>query len=517
MFAPLIGLALALVVPGPTSSPNPGPIELGRIASWVRSTERQRISLWTNHDEDPYRRGDEARVYFKAEADGYVTVLRVDTDGRIRVLFPREPWEDNFARGGRTFEVLDRNNHAFPIDDYPGVGYIFAVSSPDPYRYQDFVRGDHWDYRLIADGRVRGDPYVSLTEFASQIAGAGEYDYDIVPYYVEEHYDYPRFVCYDCHNYVSYSYWNPYHYSCNRFRIVIYDDYYYYPYRYNRGRNVVIVRPYRPRPRYVFKDYNGQGNYVTRVKQRPGDDGRRVVERDRTSADIGGRGSIPAPVEPRGRRTVDGNGQQPGGKGVDGLDTPRRRSGDQSGVTSDRPSGPGNQNEPRRRSDDPGSARPNVLPRNNPGSAEEPRRRNGEPGSTQPNVLPRNSDDPAQDRDRRRKPDENSNLRPVDPGQPNVLPPAERRRQETSDEPRSEPRQQEPNRSDPRSEPRRDPAPRTEPRRADPSYSPPSRGESRRDPPPSAPPRAEPRRSDPPPQSRPQPTGDPQLRRRKPN
>ena len=37
-----------------------------------------------------------------------------------------------------------------------------------------------------------------------------DYDYDVVPYYVERHYDYPRFVCYDCHAYASYSEWDPY-------------------------------------------------------------------------------------------------------------------------------------------------------------------------------------------------------------------------------------------------------------------------------------------------------------------
>lgn len=461
MFAPFIGLVLATVSPGPGTVTTPGPLELGRIASWIRSTERQRVSLWTNRDEDPYRRGDQAQVYFKAETDGYITVLRVDTDGRIRVLFPKEPWEDNFARGGRTFEVLDRDDRAFTIDDYPGVGYLFAVSSPDPFRYDEFVRGDHWDYRLIADGRVRGDPYVSLTEFASQIAGPGEYDYDIIPYYVEEHYDYPRFVCYDCHNYVSYSYWNPYHYSCNRFRIVIYDDYYYYPYRYNRGRNVVIVRPYRPGPRYVFKDHDGRREYVTRERQRPTNEGRRVTERDRTSADVGGRGSIPAPVEPRGRRTA--GDPQP----------PATREGRES-------------EGPRRRTDEPSGERPNVMPRENP----EPRR---------------------EESPRRRESEPNTNLRPVDPNRPNAEPRREEPRRETprqEETPRSEPSREEPRRSEPR---RAEPS-RSEPSRAEPSRSEPPRSEPHRE----SPPRTEPRRSDPPPQSKPQPTGDPQLRRRRP-
>src|ERR687887_74546 len=94
---------------------------------------RPRVEVWTNRGDDPFTSGQRARVYFRADQDAYVTILRVDTDGRVRVLFPREPWEDNFARGGRDFEVDGRTlgSDAFTIDDYPGVGYLFAVASPD--------------------------------------------------------------------------------------------------------------------------------------------------------------------------------------------------------------------------------------------------------------------------------------------------------------------------------------------------------------------------------------------------
>jgi hypothetical protein len=99
-------------------------------------------------------------VYFRLDQDAFVTIFRVDTDGRVRVLFPREPWEDNFARGGRELEVDGQQlrNEAFTIDDYPGVGYLFAVVAADPFIYDGIETGDHWDYRVIADGRVRGDP-----------------------------------------------------------------------------------------------------------------------------------------------------------------------------------------------------------------------------------------------------------------------------------------------------------------------------------------------------------------------
>jgi hypothetical protein len=101
---------------------------------------------------------------------------------------------------------------------------------------------------------VRGDPYVSLTDLAARLAPDGDYDYDVLPYYVERHYDYPRFVCYDCHAYATYREWNPYGRPCSRYRVEVRDDPRYYPYRYNRGRNVVADRPRHPGPRYTFRE-----------------------------------------------------------------------------------------------------------------------------------------------------------------------------------------------------------------------------------------------------------------------
>src|SRR6266516_2387207 len=244
MFTTIALLSLAFV---------PTPAVRGALSS-----DRPRIEAWTNRGEGAgYTRGERVRLFFRLDQDAYVTIFRVDTDGRVRVLFPRDPWEDNFARGGRDLEVDGRQlgSDAFTIDDYPGVGYLFAVASADAFVYDQIESGDHWDYRVIADGRVRGDPYVAMTDLAQRIVpeGYADWDYDVVSYNVGQHYDYPRFLCYDCHTYVSYSYWDPYYTSCVRFRMFVYDDPWYYPYRYYGGGRAVFVRPYRPQPRFIFK------------------------------------------------------------------------------------------------------------------------------------------------------------------------------------------------------------------------------------------------------------------------
>jgi len=300
----------------------------GQPGAWPDASARTHIEVWTNRGDDAFASGQGARVFFRTEVDAYVTVLRVDTDGRVRVLFPLEPWEDNFARGGREYEVQGGyERDAFSIDDYPGVGYIFAVAAADPFVYDAFETGDHWDYRAIADGRVHGDPYVALTDLAQRILPADDrdWDYDITPYYVNRHYDYPRFLCYDCHTYVSYPLWSVYDYTCVRFRIVVFDDPYYYPYRYYGGTHVVFTRPYRPEPRFIFKDRSRTDAFVTRMAQRPvNDDRRRGV--GVSGGDLGGIGSIPPP-----RRRPDitgGTGDEYQRPGEPGNDDRRRRQPD---------------------------------------------------------------------------------------------------------------------------------------------------------------------------------------------
>jgi hypothetical protein len=274
---------------------------------------RPRVEVWTNRGEDVAMRGDAMRVFVRADRDAFVTVFRVDTDGRVRVLFPREPWEDTFLRGDREYEIEGPGGRdAFSVDDYPGVGYVFAVVSADPFDYRAVVAGDHGDYRLIADGRVRGDRTwrSPISPSGSSPPGYEDWDYDLVPYYVERHYDYPRFACYDCHAYASWTYWDPYAYDCVRFRLVIYDDPWYYPYSYYGGTHVVWTRPYQPPPRYVFKDWGtvsrSREQFVTRVRQRP------AGTRERTPADRPGRGAIPTP-RTRDRDTPTGGGGGGGG------------------------------------------------------------------------------------------------------------------------------------------------------------------------------------------------------------
>src|SRR2546430_4207867 len=372
-------------------------------------SDRPRVEIWTDRGDDPYASSQGVRVHFRTEQDAYVTIRRVDAEGRVRAVFPRERWEDGFARGGRDYEVPGRDSRdAFYIDDYPGVGYIFAVVAGDAFVYDALESHDHWDYRAIADGRVHGDPYVAVTDLAQRIVPAdyGDWDYDLAPYYVQRHYDYPRFLCYDCHSYVNYSSSSPYDYSCVRFRIVVFDDPYYYPYRSYGATRAVFTRPLRPEPRFIFKDRQASDAFVTRVRARPADDnqGREVGVRGR---DLGGTGAIPPPqVKPRPRPATRDQG--------DGDLEPRR---------PDRPTQPEQPTRPER-ADHPERPAPAERP-----ERWEPPARRAEPPVSAPSPAPR----PAPRAEPRRE----------------VPPP--------KSEPRVEPKRVEPKRDAPKDKPRAEP------------------------------------------------------------
>ncbi len=296
-----------------------GAVDARALAASARHPDAPGIRVWIS-SRDLFQRGDRARVFYRTERDAFVTVLRVDTDGRIQVLYPRSAYDDNYAYGGTTYAVSRVNrNEAFVVDDDPGVGYLFAVASDEPFDYRALLDGENWDVRLASGGRVHGDPMQALEEMIVQTLPPNFTDFDthLIPYYVERRYDYPRFVCYDCHAYMPYSYWDPYAHWCNRYTLVVWHDpfYYYpsywYPTRYYGGTRVVYVNPGGSAPdrgRYVFKSRESSDPGIDyRDRRTTGTADRRAGERYVRGTDVGGVGTVPTPgrrlTEPARRRT----------------------------------------------------------------------------------------------------------------------------------------------------------------------------------------------------------------------
>jgi hypothetical protein len=457
-----------------------------------RTIERQpSVRLWFRAD-NLFRRGDAADVYYRTDDDAYVMIVRIDTDGRLDILYPAHPDDRQFVEGGRTYHVPGYNRGSFHVSDDPGMGYVFAVASWEPFDLDRVGYGRSGAYRY-AGHRIHSDPFTAVQDLADDLLDDrhGYYAMDHVAYYVDRRYEYPRYLCYDCHGYRSYSHWNPYAYRCVNFRIVIYNDPYYYPYRYSRGSRVIYVRDQR-RPRYEFKDatrvasvrepyinYRFRGDDLDRRRPgsrasdpttprrttsassagatRPGDDvrsgggagGRRVIgSGEATSPGPDGRlprrdGDGPIPRDESPRREIGNGNDQAGGSAREPRRSPEREPTSRMETpvgpdsrTPRRGDGEATGSEPRRES--------GGTPRSEPRRESEPRQESGRTMRSEP----RRESEPRRDPERRSEPQRQPERR-VEP----------QRQPERRAEPRREPeRRSEPSRS---SETRQQPAERS--------------------------------------------------------
>ena len=250
------------------------------------------IRLWISNDRR-FLPGDRAQVQVEIAYDGYLVVLHVDPEGRLRVLFPVDPDKDNFVRGGKKYEVRDRGGReAFEVDA-TGRGAVYAAVSRDPFRFDGLTMADHWDYRAMAPARLQEDPEPELNELVNKMA-QGNYDYDVLSYdvisraaYVSSSSNYYGSVYHDDYwcgfscgrPYYGYSpfslsfgfffgspyrryYYDPYYYAYNPYyNPFFYDPYYYAPAYY--PRYVYPSRYYGYGSPYYHGGYPGYGRPYT--------------------------------------------------------------------------------------------------------------------------------------------------------------------------------------------------------------------------------------------------------------
>lgn len=162
-------LALALLIPAPTPPAfTPGPTD-----------PPIKIKL----SDDAVMPGERIKVRIKTAESGYLLVLRLDGAGRVRVLYPVDPEDSQSVSGGREFELKGRGGReAFTVDEREGRGTIFAAVASQPFQFDDFARGGHWDYRALSADSTTDDE-ARLLDLADRMA-TGHYEYDLVTYQV---------------------------------------------------------------------------------------------------------------------------------------------------------------------------------------------------------------------------------------------------------------------------------------------------------------------------------------------
>src|SRR5512147_1917606 len=151
-------------------------------ASVVTTNPPAPVSVTLNQN-GRYQPGSAVQVTVQLGSDGYLLVLNADPDGRVRVLFPLDPTDDAYVKGGKRYQLESRGgrNAAFVVDWSSGSGTVFAALSKDPLQPGDYAVNGHWDYRnfkLDSD-----DDEVALRTIAERIAPSGV-QYDFTQYFI---------------------------------------------------------------------------------------------------------------------------------------------------------------------------------------------------------------------------------------------------------------------------------------------------------------------------------------------
>lgn len=178
-------ISLALMAAGLLAASDTADLAVERLAPDAVQTDALAppVKIWINSS-GQFREGEKARVQVESADDGYLLVLNYDTDGRLRVLFPVDPRDDNFVQGGRRYEVRGRGERESFMVGRDGNGLVYAAISADPFRLDDFDNGGNWDYSRLSIGDDARDAEADITDLLQSISTSRGFDYDLLDYRV---------------------------------------------------------------------------------------------------------------------------------------------------------------------------------------------------------------------------------------------------------------------------------------------------------------------------------------------
>lgn len=111
------------------------------------------VDIWPNHDDGEYYIGDRVALLFRANRDAFIAIYSIDSKGRVNLLFPSAPDEDNFVYGGVTYSVPgDDADYNLVVTGPVGVENIQIVASRERFPIPDWYEMSglycDWDDRL---------------------------------------------------------------------------------------------------------------------------------------------------------------------------------------------------------------------------------------------------------------------------------------------------------------------------------------------------------------------------------
>ena len=141
------------------------------------------VEVWTDHSDGEYYSGDNIVVYFRANRDAFISIYSIDTRGRVNLLFPADPMQDNFIRGGVTYRLPGEDD-----------GYDLEVTGPEGFENIQIIASretfpiPNWynNSGMVCDRDDRADYMDNLNSMYFVKYGGQRFAYDRAAIYVNE-------------------------------------------------------------------------------------------------------------------------------------------------------------------------------------------------------------------------------------------------------------------------------------------------------------------------------------------
>ncbi|MEW5701927.1 MAG: DUF4384 domain-containing protein [Candidatus Zixiibacteriota bacterium] len=143
--------------------------------------EDLQVWIWPDRGEGAtYREGDPIAFHVEATRDCFLILYDIDTRGRLQVLFPADPWDDNFVAAGESIRFpRPQDGYDWRVDGPAGTEYVQAIASEFPIALPDwpvYLRSVNGDDGVCPDPELRdfrcgGDPLAYMEIVNRKIAG----------------------------------------------------------------------------------------------------------------------------------------------------------------------------------------------------------------------------------------------------------------------------------------------------------------------------------------------------------
>ncbi|HEX6574105.1 MAG TPA: hypothetical protein VF042_03965 [Gemmatimonadaceae bacterium] len=145
------------------------------------------VQVWL--DERSLHFGDLIRPSVATDPGAYLTVIRVTTDGQLRVLYPQYPSQQIEYQPGRfaNDRLPINTTNAFSLTESNGTGFVFAIASYYRFNYRYYSSGNQWSIGRLASASRFGSPFQIVRSFVDEITeGSDSYSMDYVMYDMDQ-------------------------------------------------------------------------------------------------------------------------------------------------------------------------------------------------------------------------------------------------------------------------------------------------------------------------------------------